>query len=296
MEVWADPKCANCLPCEYLIDSERNIFRQRIDPSTSLPYDPVQWEFTGFTTTEFLGQATELVAEMLRQRGYDYGICIYEYRPPCRCGCEGVCVCGVTVDYIDLSMNADVQSIEAVFINGIQLPYLDVNGRPNWELVNKRYLVKRDPHADCTMPATMCGECGAPGSAVDSGDSTWPSMQRIDLPLTDQCTWGVRYRAGVPVPQSVRRAVECVACTLMKECLGIPCSQLPDGVETVSQFGVSVSFRQLQESLDGVNDTYGCASVRRMLSVHPQLVPTGWGDPMAGCPVDFLYQPRAVCS
>lgn len=235
-------------------------------------------EFTGHNVAEWLGDATDIVHEMLTQRGYQYGSCRAKWRPPCRCGCPTGCVCGTVIDYLDLSDRADVQRVREVWINGVLLPEFDGNGKRNWELIDCRWLVRWNPTASCAgHPGGACGTCG------DTAAHAWPSDQRIDLPLTEPCTFGIIYDIGTPIPASVRRAVQCVACTLAKECLGLPCGSPLGEAVSISQFGVNASLQSLQKSLDGQTSTYGCNALVRLLSTHPPLMPTGWTDP-ALCP------------
>jgi len=146
------------------------------------------------------------------------GICEDFVRPPAVCDdgrcCRDSCSCchhGVS----KLTLGAyPIRSIVEVEIDG------DVLEPDEYQILNRRYLLRM---AD-----------------VDGNRQRWPGIQRLDLPLGDPGTWGVRFTYGQAPPIPAKMAAIAYAKELAKACACSSDCKLPARVQSVARQGVTM--------------------------------------------------------
>lgn len=214
--------------------------------------------------TELLQSSTYLLY-LLSGRRYP-GLCEDFVRPPAVCPddrcCQDSCDCchhGVS----KLTLGAyPIREIVEVEIDG------DVLDPSEYDLLNRRYLLRM---AD-----------------VDGNRQRWPGIQRLDLPLGDPGTWGVRFVYGQYPPIPGRDAAIAHASELAKACAGDATCKLPARVQSVARQGVTMVIGDpnsfLQAGLTGLGEVDSwisaeryAARVRRPAFVNPDFILCGGG-------------------
>jgi hypothetical protein len=84
---------------------------------------------------------------------------------------------------------------------------------------------------------------------VGAGGRCWPNCQDLAAPDTEDGTFSVTYRQGIPVPPGGQLAAGVYACELVKSCQGVAC-RLPKRVTTLTREGVSMTFLDPMDFLD----------------------------------------------
>lgn len=72
-------------------------------------------------------------------------------------------------------------------------------------------------------------------------DAAWPSVQRYDLPLTEENAWGVTYRWGAAPPLSGQRAASRLAVELWRAAVPSEESCLPERIQQLTREGISMA-------------------------------------------------------
>lgn len=83
-----------------------------------------------------------------------------------------------------------------------------------------------------------------------SGDRRWPACQNLNLEATEEGTFEIVYKRGVPVPEGGQLAAGILACELAKALCGDNDCQLPRRVQTITRQGITVGFQDMFEGLD----------------------------------------------
>lgn len=191
--------------------------------------------------------ATDIAVEILwNLSGRQFGLCTVTVRPcrtPCvqmaglaplygggsywprmvdgawinGCGeCVTDCSCGPLCEVV---LPGPVDSVVEVMIDG------DVIASTDYLVYDHRKLIRRNTAA------------------------CWPTCQHLERPLTDEGTFGVTYRQGIPVTAAGRAAAGTYACEILKSCLGQAC-RLPKRVQSVTREGVTMSVLDPMEMID----------------------------------------------
>lgn len=132
------------------------------------------------------------------------------------CGCLSACSCGISGAQM-LHLPGPIDSVQQVTIDGEVLP------PTAYRIDNRRTLIRTD-------------------------GGTWPSCQDLLAPSTDENTFEVQYRRGLPAPVGGQVAAGRLACELaLMACDSDECA-LPERLQTVSRQGITVGVALTGES------------------------------------------------
>lgn len=168
------------------------------------------------------------------------------------CGCWNACSCSRVCE-LELP-SAPVNEIVEVLVDGL------VVSPDAYRVDDFRWLVRTD------------GGC-------------WPECQNLTAAASEEGTWQVTYKWGIPVPVGGQTAAAILACELVKACVGDVRCRLPSRVQSMSRQGVTIQFAQdIHDALTGLPDVDGWVR-----SVNPSLM----REPSRVYSVDMLM-PRST--
>lgn len=115
---WAEPADMHCVDCAWRVGPEVT------EPPGGIPFEIITTRgpnpgSTGVSMLDVLGEATWMLAMLVRLRGYQFGLCFQALRLPCGCG-QPVCGCNGNVDLAWLP--DDTYSVDRVLIDGFEIP------------------------------------------------------------------------------------------------------------------------------------------------------------------------------
>lgn len=162
---------------------------------------------------ETMLQAASEILHVLSGRQFP-GVCEDLIRPRYGCGClYRNASCSHTRRELALPQTPVVEVLEVV-VDGVTL-----TEGTHYKLLDRRSLRRID-------------------------DESWPAVQDLDLPDTEEDTWSVRYTFGLGPPASGVLAAATLACELAKACqpeeFGDSECKLPERVTSITREGVSM--------------------------------------------------------
>jgi len=94
----------------------------------------------------------------------------------------------------------------------------------------------------------------------------WPGCQSLLLPDTAEGTFAVKVLSGVPIDWQVRAAAAEIACDLLKRWT----DDLPDGITSMTVYGMTVDFRRYGEATgDTAVQQAGFEQVAKLMNRYP---------------------------
>jgi hypothetical protein len=216
--------------------------------------DEALWEASEFlneqTGGRFPGLAEETIRPCARSRAYPSDVLSVDGIPipgwfdgwgwcgcaasSSGCGCSGASV-------LDVGLGPIVD-VPAVVIDGDALDPTEFDIVDGWQLLRLPSITAPDDRA------------------------YWPRSQRLDLPLTEEGTWGVTVRFGDSPPRSGRTAAIVLGCDIAKARCADPTCRLPERTTTLIREGATITIAAAENDIIRTLP----ATVRRFLATYPK--------------------------
>jgi hypothetical protein len=190
--------------------------------------------------------ATDVATEIMwNLSGRQFGLCTVTVRP-----CREPCTSAAGLEPLWGGGSYWPRMIDGAWINGCGECVTDCSCGPLCEVV-------LPGPVDSVVEVTLDGVVIDSTSyvvhnhrrLVRTNGECWPTCQHLDRPLTEEGTFGVTYRQGIPVPAGGRLAAGTYACELLKACQGLTC-RLPKRVTSLTREGVMIGLIDPMDMLD----------------------------------------------